>query len=221
VAYELNFGLIWPQLWRIELGLLLSLALTAGTVVFGSAIGLLLALMRLRGSWQRRCVTVYVEFFRNTPLLLLVYLMYYGLPSALEMGDDPTLSFLVTLSLFGGAYLTEVFRAGLAAVPAGLEDAGRALGLSRPQLLLLVRLPMMLRVALPSFGNTVVSLFKDTSIASVIAVPEMMFGAQWINLNTFRIIEIYMVVAPIYLVASSLLFFMLRRLERRFALVER
>jgi polar amino acid transport system permease protein len=67
----------------------------------------------------------------------------------------------------------------------------------------------------------VVSLFKDTSIASVIAVPEMMFGAQWINLNTFRIIEIYMVVAPIYMVASSLLFFMLRRLERRFALVER
>ena len=219
--YTLNFGLIWPQLWRIELGFLLSLALTAGAVASGSAIGLVLALLRQFRPWARLPIMLYVEFFRNTPLILLVYLMFYGLPTVVDIGDDPTISFLVTLSVFAGAYLTEVFRAGLAAMPAGLVDAGRAVGLSPAQLLLLIRLPVMLRVVLPSFGNTVVSLFKDTSIASVIAVPELMFGAQWINLNTFRIIEIYMIVAPVYLATSLLLFAVMRRLERRFAVVER
>jgi polar amino acid transport system permease protein len=162
-------------------------------------------------------VTAYVEFIRNVPLLLLVYLVFYGIPSAGGFRYGPTESFVFTLSVYAGAYLIEVFRAGLDAVPRGLIDAGKAIGLTPWQRLVHVRLPTMFRVVLPSLSNTSVSLFKDTSIASVIAVPELTYGAQWINFNTFRFVEVYAVVTPMYLVTSYAILLLLRQLERRYA----
>jgi len=216
LGYDLNFDLVLRELPRLFDGLLLSLGLTAVSILAGTVIGLALALLRDRSAAIRIGVSAYVEFIRNTPLLLLIYLVFYAVPSATGLMFDATPSFAVTLSLYTGAYLVEVFRAGLEAVPAGLVDAGRALGLTRVQGLRLVRLPAMLRIVLPSLGNTVVSVFKDTSLASVISVPELMFGAQWINFNTFRIIEIYMVVTPMYVAVSYVLLFALRMVERRY-----
>ena len=149
--------------------------------------------------------------------MLLVYLVFYGIPSVGGFSYGPTKSFIITLSVYAGAYLVEVFRSGLDAVPTGLIDAGKAIGLTPWQRLLYVRLPTMFRMALPSLSNTFVSLFKDTSVASVIAVPELTYGAQWINFNTFRIVEVYAVVTPMYLVTGYTILFLLRRLERRYA----
>ena len=219
MGYTLNFTLVLRQLPRLFDGLLLSLELTAVSVLVGAAIGLALALLRGRSAGMRIAITAYVEFIRNTPLLLLVYLVFYAIPSATGLVIDAIPSFVVTLSLYAGAYMVEVFRAGLDAVPTGLVDAGRALGLAPLQVLRLIRLPATLRIVLPSLGNTVVSVFKDTSLASVIAVHELMFGAQWINFNTFRIIEIYLVVTPMYLVVSYVLLFALRLIERRYSWV--
>ncbi len=101
-------------------------------------------------------------------------------------------------------------------MPRGLLDAGKAIGLTPFQRLIYVRLPTMFRVVLPSLSNTFVSLFKDTSVASVIAVPELTYGAQWINFNTFRFVEVYAVVTPMYLVTGYTILFLLRRLERRY-----
>jgi polar amino acid transport system permease protein len=125
---------------------------------------------------------------------------------------------VLTLSLYAGAQLVEVFRAGLAAIPRGIVDAGKAIGLTSSQRLMYVRLPTMLRIVLPSLSNAFVSLFKDTSVASVIAVPELTYGAQWINFNTFRIVEVYTVVTPLYLVTGYAILLALRRVERRFAI---
>ena len=127
-------------------------------------------------------------------------------------------TFIATLSVYAGAYLVEVFRAGLDAVPRGLIDAGKAIGLTPYQRLVHVRLPTMLRMTLPALSNTFVSLFKDTSVASVIAVPELTYGAQWINFNTFRIMEVYLVVTGLYLVTGYAILIGLRALERRFAI---
>ena len=151
------------------------------------------------------------------PLLLLVYLVFYGIPTIVDIRYDGVTSFLATLSLYAGAYLVEIFRAGLAAVPRGLTDAGKAIGLTPLQGLIHVRLPTMFRVILPSLSNTFVSLFKDTSVASVLAVPELTYGAQWINFNTFRIVEVYAIVTPMYLIAGYGILGALRLLERRFA----
>ena len=216
--YDFNFTLIWRNFDKIGWGLVLSLELAAVCIAFGMLIGLAGALAHTDGPrWLRRVVTAYVEFIRNVPLILLVYLVFYGIPSAGGFRYGPVESFVMTLSVYAGAYLVEVFRSGLDAVPKGLIDAGKAIGLTPWQRLLYIRLPTMFRVTLPSLSNTFVSLFKDTSVASVIAVPELAYAAQWINFNTFRIVEVYAVVTPIYLVTGYTILFLLRRLERRYA----
>jgi polar amino acid transport system permease protein len=217
VSYHFNFSLIWRNFDRIAWGLVLSLELAAVCIAIGIAIGLLGALAHTDGPrWLRRLVTAYVEFIRNVPLILLVYLVFYGIPSAGGFSYGPVQSFILTLSLYAGAYLVEVFRSGLDAVPRGLIEAGKAIGLTPAQRLAYVRLPTMLRIVLPSLSNTFVSLFKDTSIASVIGVPELTYGAQWINFNTFRIVEVYLVTTAMYLVTGYTLLFGLRLVERRF-----
>lgn len=216
--YHFNFTLIWRYFDRIAWGLVLSLELAVVCIAIGVVIGLLGALAYTDGPrWLQRLVTAYVEFIRNVPLILLVYLVFYGIPSAGGFSYGPIESFIATLSIYAGAYLVEVFRSGLDAVPRGLLDAGKAIGLTPFQRLIHVRLPTMFRVVLPALSNTFVSLFKDTSVASVIAVPELAYAAQWINFNTFRIVEVYAVVTPIYLVTGYTILFLLRRLERRFA----
>jgi polar amino acid transport system permease protein len=216
--YSLNFTLVWRHFDRLYAGLWLGIELAFVSILIGIIIGLTLALAWTGGNKATRvAVGFYVETIRNTPLLLLIYIIYYGLPSAGGVTFDQTTSFIITLSLYAGAYLVEVFRAGLDAVPAGLIDAGKSIGLTPLQLLLSVRLPTMFRIVLPALGNAFISLFKDTSLASVIAVPELTYGAQYINFSTFRIVEVYMIVAPMYLVTGYAITFVLQRLERRFA----
>jgi polar amino acid transport system permease protein len=219
VQYHLNFNFVWRYFDRLTSGLALSLELALVSIVIGMVIGLTLALAYTGGGrLVRLLVGADVEFIRNVPLLLLVYLVFYGIPSAGGFAYDATTSFVMTLSVYAGAYLVEVFRAGLDAVPRGLVDAGKAIGLTPLQRLLYVRLPTMVRIILPSLSNAYISLFKDTSIAFVIAVPELNYGANWIYTNTFRIVEVYAVVTPMYLGTGYLLLFMLQRLERRFAI---
>jgi len=218
MRYHLDFGFIWKHFDRLGWGLVLSLELAVLSILIGIVIGLSLALAYTSGGRAiRSAVAAYVEFIRNVPLLLLVYLVFYGVPSIEGFAYDATTSFVITLSVYAGATLVEVFRAGLAAIPRGLIDAGKAIGLTGWQRLIWVRLPTMFRIVLPSLGNAFVSLFKDTSLASVIAVPELTYGAQWINTNSFRIIEVWAVTAPMYLVTGYGLLFLLQRLEHRVA----
>ena len=217
--YHLNFAIVWRHLDRLEWGLVLSLELAAAGIAAGIVIGLALALAAHgRGRVVRGIIAAYVEFIRNVPLLLLVYLVFYGIPSVGGFAYGATTSFIATLAVYAGAYLVEVFRAGLDAIPRGLIDAGRAIGLTPWQRTLYVQVPTMLRIVLPSLSNAFISLFKDTAIASVIAVPELTYGANWIYTNTFRIIEVYSVITPMYLVTGWTLLFLLRQVERRFAL---
>jgi polar amino acid transport system permease protein len=219
MGYHLNFTLIWRHFERLWDGLLLSLELAVVCIAAGGIIGLGLAILYVSGGRTTRAViTAYVEFIRNVPLILLVYLVFYGLPTAIDVAYDATTSFIATLSLYAGAYMVEVFRSGLQAVPRGIIDAGMAIGLTPWQRLIYVRLPTMLRITLPALSNTFVSLFKDTSVASVIAVPELTYGAQWINFNTFRIAEVYLVVTAMYLVTGYSIVLGLRALERRFSI---
>jgi len=218
MLYHLNFNLIWRHFDKLGWGLVLSLELAVVSIAVGVVIGLLLALaFEWGGRPVRALVSLYVEFVRNVPLILLVYLVFYGIPTVVDLRYNATTSFVATLSLYSGAYLVEIFRAGLAAIPRGLVDAGKAIGLTPLQRLIYVRLPTMFRVVLPALSNTFVSLFKDTSVASVLAVPELTYGAQWINFNTFRIVEVYAIVTPMYLVTGYGILAALRLLERRFA----
>ena len=172
MTYHVNFNFVWKYADKLYWGLLLSIELALISIAIGCVIGFGLAVVHNDGHpWLRRAVSAYVEFIRNVPLLLLIYLVFYGLPSIGGLTLDATGSFVLTLSVYSGAYLVEVFRAGLAAVPKGVVDAGKAIGLTAWQRLIHVRFPTMIRIVLPSLSNAFISLFKDTSLASVIAVP--------------------------------------------------
>src|ERR1700722_15601942 len=186
MGYHLNFTMIWRHFDRLGWGLVLSVELALVAIAAGTLLGLLLALAHVSGGRiTRALIRGYVEAIRNVPLLFLVYLVFHRIPSVVNLDYSATQSFVVTLSLYAAAYLVEVFRAGLLAVGRGMHDAGRAIGLTPWQRLIHVRLPIMIRIVLPSLSNTFISLFKDTSIASVLAIPELTYGAQWINFNTF------------------------------------
>lgn len=218
-SYHLNFNLVWKNFDRLYMGLLYGIGLAVVSILIGMVIGLTLALVYTRGNLiLRKMVASYVEFIRNVPLLLLIYLIFYGIPSVGGFAYGPTTSFIITLALYSGANLVEIFRAGLDAIPNNLIDAGKAIGLTSVQRLLWVRLPTMFRIVLPSLGNTFISLFKDTSLAAVIAVPELTYGAQWINFNTFRIVEVYLVVTPMYLVTGYAITFLLQQIERKYSI---
>lgn len=219
MTYHINYNFVWLYFDKFYWGLLLGLELALVSILIGSAIGLSLALVYVDGPPSvRRVITAYVEFIRNQPLLLLVYLVFYGIPTIGGFKYDNVTSFIMTLSVYSGAYLVEIFRAGLEAVPRGLQDAGKAIGLTPWQRLLHVRLPTMFRVVLPALSNQFVSLFKDTSVASVLAVPELTYAAKWLSTNKFRVIEAYSVAAPMYLITGYLIFAALRLLERKFSI---
>ncbi len=208
-----NFSLLWK-------GLVLGIGLALLSLVIGSVLGLIGAFARVYGPRQvRMLVAAYVEFVRNIPLLLIIYFVYFGLPLVGISVLDNVWSFVFALALYSAAYLVEIFRAGIESIARGYIEAGKAIGLTRLQVARYVTIPLMFRTVLPSLGNTFISLFKDTSLASAISVNELMYGAIRINVNTWRVIEVYTVVGLLYLVTCYSIAGLLRLLERRFAMV--
>jgi His/Glu/Gln/Arg/opine family amino acid ABC transporter permease subunit len=216
MGYTLHFDVVWASFDKLLSGLALGLALGLAAVAIGSLIGLTAGFASVGPSpFWRRAAALYVTVFRNLPILVIVLVVYFGLP---EFGIrlDKIESFIVSLAVYAGAYLTEVFRAGLLAVPTGVIEAGRAIGLTRLQTNAYVVAPIMFRNALPALGTTFISLFKDSSIAAVIAIPELTFQARKINVESFRVIETWTVASFLYVSTCLSIAALLRALERRF-----
>lgn len=216
MGYTLNFDVVWNNLDRLLWGLMIGLGLAVAALVIGTTVGLLLALLSTgRISVLRGLAAGYVTLIRNTPLLVIVLVVYFGLPQlGIRLGKIE--SFILSLAIYAAAYLTEVFRAGILSVPPGVVDAGKAIGLKAWHIALLVVSPIMLRNSLPALGSTFISLFKDTSLAAAIAIPDLTFEARKINVETFRVIEAWMSATALYVATCSVMAAGLRRLERRF-----
>jgi polar amino acid transport system permease protein len=208
-----SFDLLWQ-------GLLLSLEISFLSLAIGMVVGLIAAFGRVYGPRPLRTLIVaYVEFVRNIPLLLIIYFVYFALPLLGISLLDNLWSFIFALVIYAGAYLTEIFRAGIESIQKDYIEAGKAIGLTRWQRTRYIILPLMFRIVLPSLGNTLISLFKDTSLASAISVAELTYGAIQINVNTWRVIEVYTVVGVMYLATAYLIAGLLRLLEKRYAMV--
>ncbi len=214
--YTLHFGVIWANFDRLLSGLALGLGLALVSVAIGTVAGLALAFVSVgRVRLFRALVAGYVTIIRNTPILVIILIVYFALPQlGIRLGKIE--SFITSLAVYATAYLIEVFRAGLQTVPPGVLDAARAVGLRPFHVSRLVVLPIMLRNSLPALGSTFISLFKDTSLAAAIAIPELTFEARKINVETFRVIETWMVATALYVATCALIAAGLRRLERRF-----
>jgi polar amino acid transport system permease protein len=225
-VFGLNWDLIWRNREEFLWGLALGLQMAAIGLAIGCVIGLLVAFARTsRRRWLSLPAAVFVEFVRNLPLLLILFFLYFGLPmwanSALprDVANILTLdgenTVIVGLAIYGGAYLAEIFRAGILSVGRAYVEAGRSLGLGGVQIARYVTLPIMFRTVLPSLGNTFISLFKDTSLAMAIAVPELTFVTRKFVTDTFQFIQAWTVAAVLYIVTTYAIAAVLRFLERR------
>ena len=220
IDYNFNFDPVWRDFDLLLAGLLLGLRLAFIALLIGSVIGLLCGYARVsRHAWLRAIVWLYVEIVRNTPILLLIFFVFFGLPEFGIYVLDKYQSFTLALAIYAGAYLAEVFRAGLSSIPGQYVEAAKAIGLRPWQRQRYVVLPVMFRICLPALSNNFISLFKDTSLAAAIAVPELTFYARQINVNTFRVIETWLVASILYLVVCYAIAFLLRQVERRYATI--
>lgn len=183
----------------------------------GIALGFVLALMRLsRSALLRWPAAVYVSAFRGTPLLVQLFLIYYGLPEfGIEM--PPLVAAGIGFSLNVAAYSCEILRSAIADVDKGQWEAASVLGMSRSQTLRRVILPQAARTAVAPLSNSFISLVKDTSLAATIQVPELFRQAQLITARTYEIFTMYLAAAAIYWILSTLLAAAQARLERRAA----
>lgn len=218
MGYTLNFSAVWRSFDLLLEGLALSLGLAFLGIAIGCVIGLATAFgLMSKKALLRRPAQFYVTAIRNTPILVLILFSYFALPQlGLRMGKIE--SFVATLAVYSGAYLAEIFRGGLLAVPRGLREAGLAIGLRQSQIRNTIVIPLMLRNVLPSLSSTLISLFKDTSLAAAIAVPELTFEARKINVESFRVIETWIVTSLLYVATCTVLAALLRQLEKRMAI---
>ncbi|MBB3428265.1 polar amino acid transport system permease protein [Rhizobium sp. BK312] len=218
MGYTLNFTAVWRNFDFLLSGLALSLGLAVVSIVIGALIGLVLAFaLTSKNRIAVMPAQVYVTIIRNLPILVLVLFVFFALPQ-LGFRLDKVRSFVLVLSVYSGAYLAEVFRAGLLSIPKGLTEAGLSIGLTSMQIRGSIIAPLMLRNVLPSLSSTIISLFKDTSLAAAIAVPELTFAARKINVESFRVIETWLVTSALYVATCFLIAALMRFVERRLAL---
>lgn len=197
-------------------GLWITLQLGLASIVAGLALGLGLAMVRLYAAAPLRVLArVYIDIFRSIPLLVLLIVVYYALPFV-GLRLSPFVSAMSALTLVSGAYTAEIFRAGIEAIPKGQFEASAALGLSPAQTMLDVILPQAVRIVIPPLTNNSINVVKDTALASVVAMPDLLkqaTQAQALAANPTPLI----VAAVIYVAFLWPLVAAVSRMERRFA----
>lgn len=195
--------------------------LTVTTMAIAVPCGILVASVRLY-AWAplRVIATAYVELFRNLPLVLVVYWAFYVLPIATDLRLSPFATGVAALALNVTAYNAETFRAGIGSIRRGQLEAAMALGMSRVQAVRRIVLPQAVRRILPVLASTWVSLFKDTSLVSVIAVTELAYVAMQIRAQTFRVLEMLTAMAAIYWLLGYPQAKLVDWIQRRYAVTE-
>lgn len=197
--YVFQFGDVWQNFDELLSGALLTLRLSALAMVFGLAVAIACALGRAFGPrWVSILVNAYVELIRNTPLLVQVFLIFFGLP-AIGLRLDANSAALLAMVVNVGAYATEIVRAGIEAVPRGQIEAGMALGLRPLQIFRKVVIFQALRVVFPALASQFILIMLASSIMSTIAAEELTAAANNIQSRTFRSFEVYTVVTGLYL----------------------
>lgn len=197
-------------------GVKFTIPLSLLSFAIGLVLAFITAVIRLFGPWPLVAIArFYIWIIRGTPLLVQLFVIFYGLPSA-GLVLDPFVAALIGFSLNVGAYNAEVIRGAIESIPKGQWDAAYSLNMTRAQALRRAVIPQAARVAVPPLANSFISLVKDTSLAAVITVPEIFQAAQRIVAVTYEPLVLYIEAALIYLVVCSVLASLQTRLERYF-----
>lgn len=196
-------------------GLMVTFRITGISMVLAFFVGLVTVLMRLSSSFSARAVARgYLELIRNTPLLIQLFFLYFVISPI--VGINAFVSAVIALSLFEGAYISEIFRSGIEAVPKGQWEAGLGSGLSVFEVYRFVVLPQAVRNILPPLTSQAISLVKDSALVSTIAIYDLTMQGQAIVSETFLVFEIWLTVAAVYLAITMTLSVLVHRMEARF-----
>jgi len=214
--YLIKFSAEGWQFGPLLQGLWLTLEITVVSLVFSLIVGLTSALMRLSSSPVARGLSrVYLELIRNTPLLIQIFILYFVFAPILDIGRFT--SAILALSLFEGAYASEIIRAGILALPTGQWEASASLGMTRSQSYRHIILPQALRQMIPPLTSQGISLVKDSALVSTIAIYDLTMQGQQIIAETFLSFEIWFAVAAIYLLVTTVLSILVKYLEHHLA----
>ncbi|MFM1651803.1 amino acid ABC transporter permease [Brevibacillus sp. B_LB10_24] len=196
---------------------LITLALAVGSMIIGLLIGVFTALARIsKNRVLQKTAAFYISVIRGTPLLVQIYVVYYGLPQ-IGIALDPVTSGIIALSLNVGAYLSESFRAAIQSVDKGQMEAAASLGMTYGQAMRRIIIPQSIRTAIPTIGNTYIGLLKDTSLVSVITVTELLQMTSLLIAKTFEPLTLYLTAGAIYWALSAIFTALQARVEVRVA----
>lgn len=216
-AYTWDFAILWENYPVLLRGVGITALLWVIAFPLSMLVGLGVGLARTsRSRWLAWPARVYVEFFRNIPVLIQLIWFFYALPILLGIQLTPFVAALLGLALNSSAYSAEIYRGGLLSMPRGQWEGALALGMPRVRVLQRIVLPQVVRRMLPAFTNRAIELAKNTSIASVIAVHELMYQGRLLSTVYFRPLETFTVVALVYFLLIYPGTFLSSRLEKRF-----
>lgn len=215
---DFDFSPVWDG-WRdIARGTLITIEVTVGAIVLGCVIGLMIGLGRLDP--RRRLVyglcTAYVSFIRGTPLLVQLFIWFFGLP---HFGINFPALFcgVVGMGVYSGAYVSEIVRGAIQSIDRGQMEAARSLGMPRPMAMRQIVIPQALVRMIPPLGNEFIALIKNSSLVSLLTIADLMHEGQKIISTSYRSLEVYLAIALVYFVLTNLTGLALRSVERRLA----
>ena len=216
--YTWDFSALWEYRWLFLQGLGLTVSFTVAIVIGGLALGMFAA-MGLLSRWRvvRAIALMFTEVFRCTPVLVQLIWFYYALPILAGIEMTPITASIVALSCYGGAFYAEIIRGGIVSIDPGQREAGTALGLSPAQTMARIILPQALRRMVPALMNQSIMQFKNTSLVSVLAVPDLVYQGQMVAHDSFRPLETYSAVAAAYFVILFPLTLIVRYREKKAA----
>ncbi len=215
LAYAFDWSVVHQYLPFLLHGAVLTLEVSVLAQGVGIALGFILALARLsKFSPLRLFAVAYIDFLRGIPILALLLWVYYGFPLLLGLNLTAMQAAVAGLGASYAAFLAEIFRAGIQAVPTGQREAGRTLGLSNVQIMSRIVVPQAFRIVIPPFGNTFISMLKDSSLVSILAVDELMRRTQIVAAETFRPFELYAAAIVIYYVMTFIVARLVNLTER-------
>jgi len=212
---ELDFSPVWAGWTDILRGALVTVEVTAAALVLGCMLGLLIGIGRLNP--RRRFIygicTVYVTFIRGTPLLVQLFLLFFGLPQ-FDILLPAFVCGVLGLGVYSGAYVSEIVRGAIQSVDRGQMEAARSIGMSSAQSMRAIILPQAVVRMIPPLGNEFIALIKNSALVSLLTIHDLMHEGQKIISVSYRSLEVYLAIALVYLVLTSAASYMLHRLER-------
>ena len=214
---DFNFALVVNSFPLLLEGSLVTIKITALSVGFGLLIGLVASIARMSKLWLvKMLASLYVDFIRGTPLLVQIFIIYFALPMITGVRVDPLVAAITACSINSGAYVAEIFRAGIESIDKGQMEAGRSLGMTWGQTMYYIIVPQAFKRVIPPLGNEFIAMLKDSSLVSVIGFEELTRRGQLIIARTYGSLEIWLSVAVIYLAMTFVISRFVAYLERRY-----